>query len=127
MHLYAYICAFLLPFVYLSTAEEVTVGYLTVDRSPKLKRDKQGRIISGAISYALEQINNDPTILKNYTFNLIWADTNDSTLIGTLRLTEQWRKGAIAFFGLEDSCTVEASVAAAWNLPMISYVSIYIV
>ena len=33
-------------------------------------------------------------------------------------------KGAIVFIGgPEDTCAIEALVAAAWNLPMISYVS----
>lgn len=102
----------------------VTVGYLTVDKTDTFVRDKQGRIVSGAISYALEKINNDPALLQNYRFNLVWEDTRASTLVGTRLLTHLWRNGAVAFFGLEDSCSVEARVAAAWDLPLISYVSI---
>lgn len=33
-------------------------------------------------------------------------------------------RGAVAFIGPDDTCSSEALVAAAWNLPMISYVSI---
>lgn len=102
----------------------ITVGYLTVDRTLNFMRGKQGRVISGAISYALELINNDTTILPSHRLNLIWGDTMADTLVGTRLLTDQWRKGAQVFIGLEDSCSVEAKVAAAWNLPMISYVSL---
>lgn len=104
----------------------ITVGYLTVDRTPVFMRDKQARVISGAISYALELINNDTNILPYHRLNLIWGDTMADTLIGTRLLTDQWREGAKVFIGLEDSCSVEAKVAAAWNLPMISYVSFHL-
>lgn len=36
----------------------------------------------------------------------------------------QWDLGAAAFIGPEDSCQVEATIAAAQNLPMISFVSL---
>jgi guanylate cyclase len=105
----------------------VTVGYLTVDKTDKFIRNRQGRIISGAITYALQQVNADPHILPNHTLHLIWGDTRGDTLTGVRLLTDQWRKGVVAFFGLEDSCSVEARVAAAWNLPLISYVSTHTV
>lgn len=101
----------------------ITIGYLTVDRTVVFMRGKQGRVISGAISYAIELINNDTDILPEHRLQLIWGDTMADTLIGTRLLTDQWRQGANVFIGLEDSCSVEAKVAAAWNLPMISYVS----
>ena len=39
-------------------------------------------------------------------------------------MTEMYFNGIQAFIGPEDSCTIEANVVAAWNMPMISYVSI---
>ena len=111
--------------VYSSSAsgDVFTVGYLTAEKSKKFVKNKQGRIISGAMTYAIKQINADPTILPNHTLEFIWSDTQADTLEGTARLTEQWKNGSVAFFGPEDSCQVEGRVAAAWNLPMISYVS----
>lgn len=103
--------------------ENVTIGYLTVDKTEVFMRGKQGRVISGAITYAIELINNNSEILPKHRLQMIWGDTMADTLIGTRLLTTQWRQGAKAFIGLEDSCSVEAKVAAAWNLPMISYVS----
>lgn len=38
-------------------------------------------------------------------------------------MTEMRDNGTIAFIGPDDTCYSEALVAAAWNLPMISYVS----
>ncbi|XP_052770331.1 receptor-type guanylate cyclase Gyc76C-like [Mya arenaria] len=101
--------------------ENITIGYLTVDKTDGFMRGKQGRLISGAISYAIELINNDTSILPRHRLKLTWGDTQADTLVGTRVLTSQWRRGARAFIGLEDSCSVEAKVAAAWNLPMISY------
>lgn len=103
----------------------ITVGYLTVDKTDKYIRNRQGRIISGAITYALQQVNANPHILPNHTLHLIWGDTRGDTLTAVKLLTDQWKQGVVAFFGLEDSCSVEARVAAAWNLPLISYVSNY--
>lgn len=37
-------------------------------------------------------------------------------------MTEMRDSGSIAFIGPDDTCSSEALVAAAWNLPMISYV-----
>ena len=102
----------------------ITVGYLTVDQTKHFIRGKQGRKISGAISFALELINNDTSILPRHRINMIWGDTMADTLVGTRLLTDQWKAGAVAFIGFEDSCSVEAKVAAAWNLPLISYVSV---
>lgn len=39
-------------------------------------------------------------------------------------MTEMRDNGTIAFIGPDDTCSSEALVAAAWNLPIISYVSI---
>lgn len=34
------------------------------------------------------------------------------------------KEGVVAFVGPDESCLYEALVASAWNLPMISYVSL---
>lgn len=101
-----------------------TVGYLTTDQAISYPQMAQARIISGAMTYAIMRINNDPDILAGHRLDFVWADTQSDTLIATARMSEQWRNGAVAFFGPEDTCDVEARVAAAWNLPIISYVSI---
>ena len=105
-------------------SDNFTIGYLYSDSSLEITKNKQGRIISGAISYAVELINNlQPNLLSGHKLILRTADTYADTLVGTRELTSLWRDGAVAFFGPEDSCDVEAKVAAAWNLSMIAYVS----
>ncbi|ELT90006.1 hypothetical protein CAPTEDRAFT_179119 [Capitella teleta] len=101
--------------------QNFTVGYLMSDMSSQYVQGKQGRVISGAMTYAISQINADPHLLAGHSLRFMTADTEASTLVGTSRVIEQWRAGAIAFFGPEDSCDTEARVAAALNLPMISY------
>ena len=106
----------------------IKIGYLTdvagSERGPNPKR--QGLIISGAITYAVhklnERSNRDPSYLQNKTFQVVYNDTRGETLRGTTAMLHQWSsEGVVAFFGPEDSCKVEATVASALNLPMISH------
>ena len=106
-----------------TATEELTIGYLTTAKTGTFVRDMQGRLISGAITYAISKLNEE-NYVPGYRFRLLWNDTHADTLVSTLSLAQQWREGAVAFFGPEGSCTVEARVAAAFNLPLISYVSI---
>jgi len=38
-------------------------------------------------------------------------------------MTRLHAAGAVVFIGPEDTCATEARLAAAWNLPMIAFVS----
>lgn len=111
-----------------SNVDVIKIGYLTdvtgSHRGPNPKR--QGLIISGAITYAVHLLNersmSDPTFLQNKTFEVVYNDTQGDTLAGTTAMLHQWSsEGVVAFFGPEDSCKVEATVASALNLPMISH------
>lgn len=108
-----------------TAAETFILGYLTADKTEQFVKNKQARIISGAMTWAVDTINQNSSILADHNLTFIWSNTGADQLVGTRELTYQWRSGAIAFFGPEDSCDVESRVAAAWNLPMISYVSDY--
>lgn len=98
----------------------IKVGYLT-NIHGRSHPQRQGIVISGAITYAISRVNKDATRLKGKQIELIANDTEGQTLTGTSAILHQWRQGAVAFFGPEDSCEVEAAVASAINLPMISY------
>lgn len=98
----------------------IKVGYLT-NIHGRNNQQRQGIVISGAITYAITKINKDTTKLNGRRIELIANDTEGQTILGTSSIINQWRQGAVAFFGPEDSCEVEAAVAAAINLPMISY------
>lgn len=98
----------------------IKVGYLTNIHGRK-NQQRQGIVISGAITYAISKINKDGTKLNGKRIELIANDTEGDTLLGTAAILHQWRQGAVAFFGPEDSCETEATIASAINLPMISY------
>lgn len=99
--------------------KQLTVGYLTAVKGEM--KDRQGRTASGAITMAIDEINNDPNILPNVTLVLRWYDTLGDTVIATRAMTDMICDGVAAFFGPEGSCHVEAIVAQARNIPMISY------
>ncbi|XP_041976899.1 receptor-type guanylate cyclase Gyc76C-like [Aricia agestis] len=98
---------------------DITIGYL-----PSIKgelRDRQGLAISGALSLALEEINNDTRLLPDVHINLTWNDTKCDTVTATRLLTDMSCSGVVAFFGPEGPCHTEAIIAQSRNLPMISY------
>ena len=100
----------------------LTVGYLANIHG----KSRQGHIISGAMTYAIKEANKN-LMAMNYTLEFVYEDTRGETLAGTNAVINMWREGIIAFFGPENSCEVEATVAASLNLPMISYVSTYLI
>lgn len=101
----------------------------------------------------MEKINADETLLPNYTLDFRFIDTRgiphlsnliinysprrslgrllfhickNFSILGVKAFMELWGKGATAFIGPEDSCQTEAMMAAAQNLPMVSFVRITI-
>ncbi|GIY02056.1 receptor-type guanylate cyclase Gyc76C [Caerostris darwini] len=103
-------------------ATNLTVGYLANIHGIHGK-NRQGHIISGAMTYAVKQVNDQHILPDNYTLEFIYEDTKGETLEGTNAVINMWRNNVIAFFGPENSCEVEATVSASLNLPMVSYVS----
>ncbi|XP_053208888.1 receptor-type guanylate cyclase Gyc76C-like isoform X2 [Panonychus citri] len=96
------------------------IGYLTNiygRDNPK----RQGLVISGAITYAIEKINSNSSFLNGTRLEFIYNDTLGETLKSTAAMLYQWSKGVIGFIGPEDSCDVEATIAASLKIPMISY------
>ena len=102
-----------------SPLENITVAYLT-SLNPKLFK---GRFISGAMTYAAARVNSDPDLLPGHWLHPVPQETGSDALVGVAKMSELWRRGAVAFFGPEDSCEVEGRVASAWNLPLFAYVS----
>lgn len=99
----------------------LTLGYLTA-MTGDLK-NRQGLAISGALTIALEEINNDTSILPNVHLALRWNDTKGDTVLATRAITEMICDGVATIFGPEGNCYVEAIVSQSRNIPMISYVS----
>lgn len=104
----------------------LTVGFLSSYQSSKMTL--------GAIPLAVEAVNKDPNLLPGRRLKFVAADIgnpvgNDGlTALAIRRMTEMRDNNlTIAFIGPDGHhCADEALVAAAWNLPIITHVCIYL-
>ena len=58
-----------------------------------------------------------------YYVDYLLADSKGNSAESIRGMTDHYRNGTLAFIGPENTCMFEARVAAAWNLPMIGFVS----
>lgn len=67
----------------------------------------------------------DPKILPNQLLRYVTDDAGRHPHWSPMRSMTQMRDfGVTAFVGLEQSCEKEASLAAAFNMALVSYVSL---
>ncbi|XP_059177836.1 speract receptor-like [Physella acuta] len=102
---------------------EITIGYIA---SNTKREDNQlyippGQLYSGAITYAIQKINEDPNILPNTTLKFVIADTYGEEKESLFQTAEMIYKNISAIIGPQETCVHEARLAAAYNVPMISY------
>ena len=82
----------------------------------------QGRKISGAIKYAVEQINNCSSLLEDVELDFLYDDTQGDVLKSNAILVDHICNDIAAFIGPEGpNCDTEATLAASKNRAMISY------
>eukprot|EP00095_Tigriopus_kingsejongensis_P003488 maker-scaffold378_size191342-snap-gene-0.22 protein:Tk03488 transcript:maker-scaffold378_size191342-snap-gene-0.22-mRNA-1 annotation:"guanylate cyclase 32e-like" len=82
----------------------------------------QGRAISGALSFAIEQINNCSCILPDVEIEFIYQDTEGKENKSTKAVVDLICDDIAAFIGPEGpNCHTEAMVAGSKNRAMISY------
>uniref|UniRef100_A0A182VU62 Guanylate cyclase n=1 Tax=Anopheles minimus TaxID=112268 RepID=A0A182VU62_9DIPT len=82
------------------------------------------KVVLGALLLAIETINNDSTLLPGKKLRLRAVDIGAQKSLKAFpiqKMTEMRDSGIVAFIGPDETCTSEALVASAWNLPMISY------
>ncbi|GFV69617.1 guanylate cyclase 32E [Trichonephila clavipes] len=97
----------------------ITIGFLSSFK-------ELGKLICGAISLAVEMVNADSGLLPKHNLKFIAYDSGEpNTAITIKKMTQMKEEGVVAFIGPDHSCVSEALVAAAWNMPMITYVSTY--
>ncbi|XP_041364284.1 guanylate cyclase 32E-like [Gigantopelta aegis] len=103
----------------------IRIGYITgSERHPGHNVSLYGRpgqAISGAITYAVHQINMNTTILPNHTLDFIIAETygmENHSIKETVLLLD---KNISVYIGPQESCVNEGRIAASFNVPMISY------
>ena len=98
----------------------VDLGYLTAATGEL--HNRQGRAISGAITYAIEQINNCSGILPEVELKFHYYDTKGEEGRSTEAVVDLICNDTAAFIGPEgSSCHTEAMVASSKNRTMISY------
>ncbi|KAK5645421.1 hypothetical protein RI129_006721 [Pyrocoelia pectoralis] len=116
-----------LTFVFLTTKQVKTetfiLGYLTgSERKPgDLEYSRPGLTISGAISLAVEEVNNGILKEEGHKFDFIVAETYGEEIVSVQKTAELWTRNVSVFIGPQETCKHEAYLAAAFNLPMISY------
>lgn len=98
----------------------VVLGYLAAVTGSL--HNRQGRAISGALKYAIEQINNCSSLLPDVELSFKYNDTEGVTQIASRVLVDHICDDIAAFIGPEGpTCGVEAMIAGSKNRAMISY------
>lgn len=107
-------------------ATEFTMGYLTgIQRRPGNKEyPRPGLTISGAISLAVDEINKNHALVDNHTLTFEVAETYGEEQESIYQTAVLWTKNISVYIGPQETCIHEAKMAASFNLPMISYVSV---
>lgn len=83
-----------------------------------------GLMISGAISLAVKEINTNGTLKEmGHSLKFIVAETFGEEVSSIRQTARLWTDKVYAYIGPQETCVHEGRMAAAFNLPMISYVS----
>lgn len=70
---------------------------------------------------AIDDVNYNSTLLPNHRLSYIFNNTCGDDKRSTEYFMKHWKRGAKVFIGPEVNCRTEATMAAAQNLPIISY------
>lgn len=109
--------------------ERFILGYITGSRRRPgdEKYPRPGITISGAISLAIHDIANSYPLVNNHSLEFVVAETFGEEAESIRQTATLWAQvNVTAYIGPQESCVHEARMAASFNLPMISYVSIVI-
>ncbi|XP_033630928.1 guanylate cyclase 32E-like [Asterias rubens] len=102
--------------------QDIRIGLLTTAKPEGDAVSRSGLVVSGAVLLAIHTVNDRKDLLPNHRLVLSDHYNTGGNELGSIRLlTNQWAEGVVAFFGPDQTCSTEARIATAWNLPMISY------
>ncbi|KAH8236103.1 hypothetical protein KR032_002606 [Drosophila birchii] len=103
--------------------EVFTLGYLTGSqrRPGNLDYQRPGITISGAISLAVEQVNAGQLRDRGHSLQFVVAETFGEEVASIRQTAALWTQQVAAYIGPQETCVHEGRMAAAFNLPMISY------
>lgn len=76
----------------------------------------------GAISLAIEDVTRLKILPGDHQLDMIVAETYGEEEESILQTAKLWTHNISAYIGPQESCVHEARMAAAFKLPMISYV-----
>jgi hypothetical protein len=109
----------------LAGGDVFTLGYLTGSqrRPGDHGYSRPGLSISGAISLAVKELNAGPMGKRGHRLEFVVPDTYGEELASIAHTADMCTKKVAAYIGPQETCVTEARMAAAFNLPMISYVS----
>jgi ABC-type branched-subunit amino acid transport system substrate-binding protein len=109
----------------LARGDVFKLGYLTGSqrRPGDHEYARPGLSISGAISLAVAELNAGPIGDQGHRLEFVVAETRGDELASIARTADLWTRNVAAYIGPQETCVTEARMAAAFNLPMISYVS----
>lgn len=84
-----------------------------------------GLMISGAISLAVNEVNSNGTLKDmGHSLDFKVAETYGEEVSSIRQTAALWTEKVYAYIGPQETCVHEGRMAAAFNLPMISYVSV---
>lgn len=118
---------FACPILFFSfvNSETFTIGYLMGShrRPGDLEYPRPGRAISGAITLAVDEVNQGLLGQRGHQLDFIVAETYGDENISIRQTANLWTKNISVYIGPQETCVHEGRLAASFNLPMISYVS----
>lgn len=118
---------FFLTFVTPTSGEEFTLGLLIPYASSTASTSSEGKFFAPAIVQAVDDINNSSDLLPGHHVSFIWNDTACDEDQSLRALSYQVHERQVsAIIGPGCTCQVEARLASALDIPMISYVSFFL-
>lgn len=109
-----------------SEAGAITVGFLVplnVSANVSSASALSANEYASALPLAVETVNNDSSLLPAHQITFVWNDTQCDEETSVKAMLHQLEKGVQVFIGPGCTCETQAKLAAAANVPMISYVS----
>ncbi|XP_054290482.1 guanylate cyclase 32E [Macrosteles quadrilineatus] len=103
--------------------DKFLLGYLTGSQRRPGDREYQrpGLTISGAISLAIEEVNSGQLGSLGHSLDLVVAETYGEETSSIRQVAALWTRNVSVYIGPQETCVHEGRMAAAFNLPIISY------
>ncbi|XP_068086160.1 guanylate cyclase 32E [Anabrus simplex] len=103
--------------------ERFVLGYITGSERRKGDREysRPGLTISGAISLATEELNNGLLADRGHQLDFVVAETYGEETTSIRQTANLWTLNVSGYIGPQETCVHEGRMAAAFNMPMISY------